>query len=327
MTNFYKEAGVDIDLSNQFVEDIKPLVKKTFVPGVLSHLGGFGALFDPKETGFDDPIFVSGTDGVGSKLQLAQKHNIHHTIGIDLVAMCANDVLCHGAKPLYFLDYLAIGKLDAERTKKIITGIVDGCLEAGCALVGGETAEMSKMYNSDSYEISYEMAGFCVGAVERNNLLPKNVKQGDIILGLESSGVHSNGFSMIPNDPRKVLELLTPTKIYVKTCLPLVEHLNAMVHITGGGLIENIPRVIPDGLCADIEINWPLPDIFSWIMDITQADQDEMLRVFNCGIGMALIVNPDNLFTVCEKLTEYHIIGKIVKSETEEKTTIKGNFR
>lgn len=323
MTNFYKEAGVDIDQGNQFVEDIKPLVKKTFIPGVLSLLGGFGAIFDPKETGLIDPIFVSGTDGVGSKLQLAQKYNIHHTIGIDLVAMCANDVLCHGAKPLYFLDYLAVGKLDVERTKKIIHGMVDGCLEAGCALVGGETAEMSKMYDPESYE----MAGFCVGAVERHNLLPKNVKQGDIILGLESSGVHSNGFSMIVDDPQKYLELLTPTKIYVKTCLPLVERLNAMVHITGGGLVENVPRVIPDGLCADIEINWPLPDIFSWIMDTTQADQDEMLRVFNCGIGMVLIVNPDNLSTVCEKLTEYHTIGKIVKSKTEEKITIKGNFR
>jgi len=323
MTNFYKEAGVDIDQGNQFVEDIKPLVKKTFIPGVLSLLGGFGAIFDPKETGLIDPIFVSGTDGVGSKLQLAQKYNIHHTIGIDLVAMCANDVLCHGAKPLYFLDYLAVGKLDVKRTKKIIHGMVDGCLEAGCALVGGETAEMSKMYDPESYE----MAGFCVGAVERHNLLPKNVKQGDIILGLESSGVHSNGFSMIVDDPQKYLELLTPTKIYVKTCLPLVERLNAMVHITGGGLVDNVPRVIPDGLCADIEINWPLPDIFSWIMDTTQADQDEMLRVFNCGIGMVLIVNPDNLSTVCEKLTEYHTIGKIVKSKTEEKITIRGNFR
>jgi len=323
MTNFYKEAGVDIDQGNQFVEDVKSLVKKTSIPGVLSLLGGFGAIFDPKETGLIDPIFVSGTDGVGSKLQLAQKYNIHHTIGIDLVAMCANDVLCHGAKPLYFLDYLAVGKLDVKRTKKIIHGIVDGCLEAGCALVGGETAEMSKMYNPESYE----MAGFCVGAVERHNLLPKNVKQGDIILGLESSGVHSNGFSMIVDDPQKYLELLTPTKIYVKTCLPLVERLNAMVHITGGGLVDNVPRVIPDGLCADIEINWPLPDIFSWIMDTTQADQDEMLRVFNCGIGMVLIVNPDNLSTVCEKLTEYHTIGKIVKSKTEEKITIRGNFR
>lgn len=323
MTNFYKEAGVNVDLSNQFIENIKPLVKKTFVPGVMSHLGGFGALFDPKETGLIDPIFVSGADGVGSKLQLAQKYNVHHTIGIDLVAMCANDVLCHGAKPLYFLDYLAVGKLDAERTKKIIVGIIDGCLEAGCALVGGETAEMSTMYDSESYE----MAGFCVGAVERHNLLPKNVKQGDIILGLESSGVHSNGFSMVPNDPRKVLELLTPTKIYVKSCLPLVEHLNAMVHVTGGGLVENVPRVIPDGLCADIEINWSLPDIFSWIMDTTQADQDEMLRVFNCGIGMVLVVSPDNLSTVCKKLTGYHIIGKIVKSKTEEKIRIRGNIR
>lgn len=323
MTNFYKEAGVDINLSNRLIENIKPLVKKTFIPGVMSHLGGFGALFDPKETGLVDPIFVSGTDGVGSKLQLAQKYNIHNTIGIDLVAMCANDVLCHGAKPLYFLDYLAVGKLNTERTKKIIHGIVDGCLEAGCALVGGETAEMSKVYSSEEYE----MAGFCVGAVERHNLLPKNVKQGDIILGLESSGVHSNGFSMIPNDPRKVLELLTSTKIYVKDCLPLVEHLNAMVHITGGGLVENVPRVIPNGLCADIEINWSLPDIFSWIMDKTQADQNEMLRVFNCGIGMVLIVSPDNLHSVCEKLTEYYTIGKIIESKTEEKIRIRGNIR
>lgn len=323
MTNLYKEAGVDITLGNRFVEDIKSLVKKTFIPGVMSHLGGFGALFDPKETGLVDPIFVSGTDGVGSKLLLAQKYNIHDTIGIDLVAMCANDVLCHGAKPLYFLDYLAVGKLDTERTEKIIHGIVDGCLEAGCALVGGETAEMSKMYDPEEYE----MAGFCVGAVERHNLLPKNVKQGDIILGLESSGLHSNGFSMVGDDTQKYLELLIPTKIYVKDCLPLVEYLNAIVHITGGGLVENVPRVIPDGLCADIEITWPFPDIFSWIMNTTQADQDEMLRVFNCGIGMVLIVNPDNLSTVCKKLTEYHVIGNIVESKVEEKIRISGNIR
>jgi len=300
----YAQAGVDIDAANALVERIKPAVKNTFRPGVLTGLGGFGALFELPLDHYREPVLVSGTDGVGTKLRLALQLERHDTIGIDLVAMCVNDIVVAGAEPLFFLDYYATGRLDVEIATSVITGIARGCEIAGCALTGGETAEMPGMYAAGDYDL----AGFAVGIVEKSRLLgPDRVQVGDVLLGLASSGPHSNGYSLI----RKVLEisaapldqslgdtrlgeaLLAPTRIYVKSLLKLLEQIevNALAHITGGGLTENLPRVLPQHHNAQIiRDSWPRPAVFDWLSRTGGIDDAEMLRTFNCGIGMVVCV-------------------------------------
>lgn len=309
----YKDAGVDIDAGDALVERIKSVAKKTKRPEVLGGLGGFGALCRiPK--GYENPILVSGTDGVGTKLKLAIETNRHERIGQDLVAMCVNDLLVCGAEPLFFLDYYATGKLDVDVATNVVTGIGVGCELAGCALTGGETAEMPGMYA----EGDYDLAGFCVGVVDENKIIDgSNVKEGDVLLGLASSGAHSNGYSLI----RKVIELsktditteqlknangdyelladllLEPTRIYVKPILQLLKAMpvNAMAHITGGGLTENLPRVLPDNLTAKIKPNaWAMPSIFHWLQHEGHIEEKEMYRTFNCGIGMVIVVDQNN---------------------------------
>jgi phosphoribosylformylglycinamidine cyclo-ligase len=302
----YRDAGVDIDAGDALVDHIKPLAKATSRSGVMGGLGGFGALFDLKAAGFADPVLVSSTDGVGTKLRIAIDTGRHDGVGIDLVAMCVNDLVVQGAEPLFFLDYFATGKLAVAEAARVIAGIAKGCAIAGCALVGGETAEMPGMYGSGDYDL----AGFSVGAAERADLLPKQVRAGDVVLGLASSGVHSNGFSLVRRivaagnagwgDPApfasgKTLAeaLLEPTRIYVKSLLALHRAglLLAAAHITGGGLPGNVPRVLPDGFRAVIDGGaWPLPAVFAWLARTGGVVPEEMLRVFNCGIGMALVV-------------------------------------
>lgn len=326
----YRDAGVDISAGNQLVERIKPLVARTRRPGSTPALGGFGGLFDLAHTGYQDPVLVAANDGVGTKLKLAIDMDRHDTIGIDLVAMCVNDLIVQGAEPLFFLDYFACGQLDTNRAEQVIAGIAKGCTLAGAALIGGETAEMPGVYQAQDYDL----AGFAVGAVERDRILPRTtVQPGDVILGLASSGVHSNGFSLV----RKLIEqagvtldaaapwlthaapslgeaLLTPTRIYVKSLLALLRHyetasadpvttpVRAFAHITGGGLTENLPRVLPDGMAARIdlarlspsgELPAALTSCFSWLAQTGRISQPEMLRTFNCGVGMALIVQAD----------------------------------
>lgn len=334
MSNIYEQAGVSITEGDHFVKNIKNVVAESHTPSVLSGLGGFGALFQLDLQDYKEPILVSGTDGVGSKLQLAQKYGREETIGIDLVAMCANDIVCHGAKPLFFLDYFATGKLEADQHTKIIKGIVNGCKIAGCALVGGETAEMPTTYKPEDFDL----AGFIVGIVDKNRMLPRtDIREGDIVIGLFSSGIHSNGFSMVNRnlDSEEIIDLvLAPTKIYVKECLDVVDKVKAFAHITGGGLIENVPRVIPDGLCANISFKWDIPEVFEWIMDGSglrddltgPVDFDEMLRVFNCGIGMVAIVSQHDLYGVLNKLHDNHsdatVLGTISKSINGEKIRV-----
>jgi phosphoribosylformylglycinamidine cyclo-ligase len=301
----YKAAGVDIDAGDALVERIKPLAKRTMREGVLGGIGGFGALFEiPKR--FKEPVLVSGTDGVGTKLRLAFEWNMHDTVGIDLVAMSVNDVLVQGAEPMFFLDYFACGKLDVDTAAAVIGGIAKGCELSGCALIGGETAEMPGMYPAGEYDL----AGFCVGAAEKSKLLPRpNVQAGDVILGLASSGVHSNGFSLV----RKCIEragdaapamldgkpfkeaLMMPTRLYVKNVLAaLAQHpIKALAHITGGGLLENIPRVLPEGLAAHLKKgSWPQTELFAWLQETAGIDDIEMNRTFNNGIGMIVVVDP-----------------------------------
>jgi phosphoribosylformylglycinamidine cyclo-ligase len=301
----YAAAGVDIDAADALVEDIKPLARATNRSGVLGSLGGFGALFDPKAAGFKDPILVSTTDGVGTKLIVAIATGLHETVGIDLVAMCVNDLVVQGAEPLLFLDYFATGKLSVAQARTVIAGIASGCTEAGCALVGGETAEMPGLYGDDEYDL----AGFSVGAAERGALLPRGVAPGDVVLGLASSGVHSNAFSLVrrvvqvsglswdapaPFAPERSLgaALLEPTRIYVRSVLALHRAglLKAAAHITGGGLPGNLPRVLPEGTVAALSADWAVPPVFGWLARTGGIDANEMLRVFNCGIGMALVV-------------------------------------
>lgn len=310
----YKDSGVDIDAGNALVERIKPAVARTRRPEVLAGLGGFGALFALKPHAYREPVLVSGTDGVGTKLKLAQQLNAHDTIGIDLVAMCVNDILVQGAEPLFFLDYYACGALDVASATRVIEGIARGCELAGCALIGGETAEMPGMYEPGSYDL----AGFAVGVVERERLIDGSaVRVGDVLLGLASSGPHSNGYSLI----RKVLErsgadlaaplagrplgehLLAPTEIYVKAVLRVLREtdLHALAHITGGGLTENIVRVIPMALAIEIDRHsWPRPAIFGWLASEGQIADDEMLRVFNCGVGMVVAVAAAHATRVAE---------------------------
>jgi phosphoribosylformylglycinamidine cyclo-ligase len=301
----YRAAGVDIEAGEALVEAIKPLARATQRVGALGGLGGFGALFDLKAAGFVDPVLVSTTDGVGTKLKIAIDTGLHDTVGIDLVAMCVNDLIVQGAEPLFFLDYFATGRLDVAQARAVIAGIAEGCRQAGCALVGGETAEMPGLYRGGDYDL----AGFAVGAAERDSLLPHAVAAGDAILGLASAGVHSNGFSLV----RRVVEasglawsapapfapgmslaeaLMAPTRIYVRSLLTLHRAglLKAAAHITGGGLPGNLPRVLPDDMVADLEPVWAMPPVFPWIARTGGVAPREMLRVFNCGIGMAVVV-------------------------------------
>ncbi|WP_424984608.1 phosphoribosylformylglycinamidine cyclo-ligase [Microbulbifer sp. S227A] len=303
----YAEAGVDIDAGNALVERIKPAAKRTVRPGVAGGLGGFGALFDLKAAGFADPVLVAATDGVGTKLRIAIDTGHVDGVGIDLVAMCVNDLVCQGAEPLFFLDYFATGKLETETAARIIEGIAAGCEGSGCALIGGETAEMPGMYPPGDFDL----AGFAVGAMERGSALPQGVSEGDVLLGLASDGVHSNGYSLV----RKLVEmsglgwaadcpfgdgtlgaaLLTPTRLYVRPALAAVRAggVHALAHITGGGLTENLPRVLPDGLGADIDLDaWELPGVFRWMAGVGNIAEAEMLKTFNCGIGMILACDP-----------------------------------
>jgi phosphoribosylformylglycinamidine cyclo-ligase len=338
----YAQAGVDIDAGNALVERIKPLAKSTRRPGAEASLGGFGALFDLKAAGYDDPLLVTTTDGVGTKLKVAIETGIHDTVGIDLVAMCVNDLLAQGAEPLMFLDYYATGKLDVEAAAAVVAGIAEGCRRAGCALVGGETAEMPGMYA----EGDYDMAGFCVGAVDRDKVLPRmgDQKAGDILVGLGSSGPHSNGYSLVrriversglawdapaPFEPilsgegGKTLAqaLLAPTRIYVKTVLPHLKagRIEGLAHITGGGLIENPPRAIAEGLVARFDWNaWLLPPVFAWMQDVGGVSDQELRRTFNCGVGLMLIVDPRDLAEVLEGLVrageDAFVIGELAKA-------------
>jgi phosphoribosylformylglycinamidine cyclo-ligase len=302
----YKDAGVDIDAGNDLVDRIKPLVQRTLRPEVLAGLGGFGGLFDLSASRHPDPVLVSGTDGVGTKLMLAQQLNRHDTIGIDLVAMCANDVLVQGAEPLFFLDYFACGRLDVETAADVVAGIAEGCVQAGAALIGGETAEMPDMYPDGKYDL----AGFCVGIVDRSAIIDgSNIAAGDALIGLASSGPHSNGYSLI----RKVLEiepdalidgkpaidvLIRPTRIYVKPLLSLMRtvDIRGLAHITGGGLSENIPRILPAGLGAEIDVStWQQGAVFDWLAERGNIEREEMRRTFNCGVGMVIVVREDDL--------------------------------
>lgn len=291
----YKESGVDIDAGDALVEHIKPLARSTDRKGVMGGLGGFGGLFDLKAAGFRDPILVSGTDGVGTKLKVAIETGIPDTVGIDLVAMCVNDIVVQGAEPLFFLDYYATGKLDVETGRRVVAGIAEGCRRAGCALIGGETAEMPGMYGDGDYDL----AGFAVGAAERDQLLPRaDIAAGDVVLGLASSGVHSNGYSLV----RKIMErgaidsraVLEPTRIYVKPLLAAIRSTGAikgLAHITGGGLPGNVPRCLPDATRARLDARqWKAPAVFRWLKETGQVPTDDMLRTFNCGLGMIAVV-------------------------------------
>lgn len=311
----YRDAGVDIDAGNNFVKKIKPLIEKTLRSEVISDIGGFGGLFELSKNKYKKPILVSGTDGVGTKLILAQQLNDHSTIGIDLVAMCSNDVLVQGAEPLFFLDYFACGKLDIKTAAIVVKGISDGCLQAGIALIGGETAEMPDMYSGDSYDL----AGFCVGVVDKENLIDGNsISTGDIIVGLSSSGPHSNGFSLI----RKILEigdkpiingqpieklLLSPTRIYVKPIMQLIKKvkIKGLAHITGGGITENIPRILKNTIQAEININsWKQGPVFDWLSIAGKISPDEMRKTFNCGVGMVVIVEQSDLNSTLDILNK-----------------------
>lgn len=314
----YRDSGVNIDTGNALIERIKPAVKSTNRPGVVSGLGGFGGLFELPWSDYKQPVLVSGTDGVGTKLKLAIETGKHDTIGIDLVAMCVNDIIVTGAEPLFFLDYYASGKLKLDQATAVIEGIAEGCIQSGAALIGGETAEMPGMYSDGDYDL----AGFAVGMVEKSEIIsPDQVRAGDVLLGIASSGPHSNGYSLI----RKIIEhanaelsmpfagttlgeaLLAPTRIYVKNLLALIKRvdIHALAHITGGGLTENLPRVLPDHTQATIDLKaWPQPEIFSWLQQNGNIEQTEMLRTFNCGIGMVVCLSESDANTASTVLSE-----------------------
>jgi len=324
----YKDSGVDITKGNQLIEKIKPIAKSTIRPGVLGGLGGFGAMFEIPLEKYKNPVLISGTDGVGTKLKVAEMLNKHDTIGIDLVAMCVNDLIVQGAEPLFFLDYYATGSLNPEIATSVIEGIGEGCRQSGCSLIGGETAEMPGMYNGEEYDL----AGFCVGIVDKNQVIDgSKVNEGDHIVALGSSGPHSNGYSLI----RKVLEkstpsaeqlnsLIEPTRIYVKSVLSLANTLpvHAISHITGGGLLENIPRVLPDHLSAKLNSNsWSQPEIFKWLQKEGNIDSHEMYRVLNCGVGMVVIISKESSSQAIEHLSacgeNAWLIGEVVHSKGE----------
>ncbi|MEX4007605.1 phosphoribosylformylglycinamidine cyclo-ligase [Neoaquamicrobium sediminum] len=330
----YADAGVDIDAGNALVEKIKPMVRSTRRPGADGEIGGFGGLFDLKAAGFSDPILIAANDGVGTKLKVAIEAGRHDTVGIDLVAMCVNDLVVQGAEPLFFLDYFATGKLDPDQGAAIVSGIAEGCRQAGCALIGGETAEMPGMYS----EGDYDLAGFAVGAAERGQLLPTDdIVEGDIVLGLASSGVHSNGYSLVrrivassgigwddraPFDGYRSLgeALLTPTRIYVKSVLAAIRSthgIKALAHITGGGFPENIPRVLPKDFAAELDLDAiDVPPVFSWLAKTGGVAPAEMMRTFNCGIGMVMVVAAGQAAQVAAVLAqqgeEVTTIGRIM---------------
>lgn len=336
----YRDAGVDIDAGNSLVERIKPIVAKTKRPEVIGGLGGFGALFEIPLDRYKQPVLVSGTDGVGTKLKLAMDMNKHDTIGIDLVAMCVNDLIVQGAEPLFFLDYYATGKLNVENGVDIVKGIAEGCHQSGAALIGGETAEMPGMYHGDDYDL----AGFCVGIVEKNEAIDgSKVKAGDSLIGIASSGPHSNGYSLV----RKVLDvsgasldesfgdttlgeaLLTPTRIYIKPLLAMFKEIevHAISHITGGGLLENIPRVLPSDCAAHIDKDsWQLPAIFQWLQQHGNIDTTEMYRTFNCGVGMVVCVSSENAEKAVEFLNAQGenawIIGQIAPTSADSEQVV-----
>lgn len=340
----YEQAGVSIEAGNALVKAIAPLAKATARPGATSELGGFGGFFDPKAAGYEDPLLVAANDGVGTKLKLAIDYDRHDTVGIDLVAMCVNDLIVQGAEPLFFLDYFATGRLENGVAERVVAGIADGCKQAGCALIGGETAEMPGMYADGDYDL----AGFCVGAVERGEQLTgERVAAGDVLLGLASSGVHSNGFSLVrrlaadfgwdmaapaPFDADRALidTLIEPTRIYVKQLLPLISDglIHGLAHITGGGLLENIPRILPKGVHAHVDAAaWEQPDLMAFLQDQGSIEQAEMARTFNCGVGMVIAVAEENVEAVTNKL---QAAGEVVvtvghTAEGERGCTVRGD--
>ncbi|TVP93185.1 phosphoribosylformylglycinamidine cyclo-ligase [Alkalibacterium sp.] len=339
MGNAYSAAGVNVEAGYETVERIKKHAKRTERLGVMGALGGFGGAFDLSSLSVKEPVLVSGTDGVGTKLLLAIQQDKHDTIGIDCVAMCVNDILAQGAEPLYFLDYIATGKTVPEKMEQIVAGISEGCVQAGAALIGGETAEMPDMYGENDYDV----AGFCVGVVEKSQLLtPENVKAGDVLIGLASSGIHSNGYSLVRKicfeqnafsnedtldelDGKRLGDvLLEPTKIYVQTVLPLLKKgwVNGLSHITGGGFIENLPRMLPEGLCADVKVDsFDRPAIFDFLEKNGQLNHEEMYGIFNMGIGMVLAVPADKEKDVMTSLAEAgetaFVIGQVTESKEE----------
>lgn len=341
----YKDAGVDIDAGNALVQAIKPLAKSTTRSGADAALGGFGALFDLKAAGFQDPVLVAATDGVGTKLRVAITAGRHGTVGIDLVAMSVNDLVVQGAEPLFFLDYYATGRLQVDVARDVVAGIAEGCRQAGCALIGGETAEMPGMYEDGDYDI----AGFAVGAAERGQLLDgSGVAAGDVVIGLAASGIHSNGYSLV----RRIVErtglgydapapfrsgqslgeaLLTPTRIYVKSCLAAVRagHVKALAHITGGGFWENIPRVLPDDVAAELDADaLPLPPVFRWLAEEGAVSAHEMARTFNCGVGMIAVVPADRAEAALAVFQEHgedaRVIGRMIARDGGEAVRIPG---
>lgn len=330
----YKDAGVDIDAGNQLVEKIKPWVKATHRPGVMGSLGGFGGLFDLTQVAVDNPVLVSGTDGVGTKLKLAHMMNDHSTIGIDLVAMCVNDIIVLGAEPLFFLDYYACGHLDQEQASQVIAGIAEGCQQSGCALIGGETAEMPGMYEGDDYDL----AGFVVGVVDKTKVIDgSGIKAGQILIGVASTGPHSNGYSLI----RKIIDasqadlnqpfdgatlgqkLLAPTQLYAKPVLDLIRAdlaIHGIAHITGGGIMENISRVIPEGLAISVDQHsWQRPAVFDWLQQQGRIEDLEMLRTFNCGIGLCLVTDADQADDIIEHLKTHDLAAWQIGQTTEHK--------
>ncbi len=340
----YKEAGVDIDAGNELVNRIKPLARSTSRAGTMGGLGGFGAFFDVKAAGYTDPVLVAATDGVGTKIKIAIDMGNHNTIGIDLVAMCVNDLIVQGAEPLFFLDYFASGKLDVASATDIVAGIAEGCRQAGCALIGGETAEMPGLYAGRDYDL----AGFAVGAVERSRVLTgKDVQAGDVVYGLPSSGFHSNGFSLVrkivtdaklrydalyPYSDNQMLGevLLTPTRIYVRALMQLLKEqdiVKGLAHITGGGLLENIPRILPDGLGVELDAAaWEFPSVFKWLKTRTAIDNTDLARTLNCGIGMVVICASGNAGALEQHFTDnreaFYKIGEVVPAADGDRVII-----
>jgi phosphoribosylformylglycinamidine cyclo-ligase len=344
----YADSGVDIDAGNRLVDLIKPMVRATARPGARAEIGGFGGLFDLKAAGFKDPVLVGATDGVGTKIMIAIETGLHGAIGIDLVAMSVNDLVVQGAEPLFFLDYFACGRLDPDATAAIVASIAEGCRESGCALIGGETAEMPGLYKDGDYDLG----GFAVGAAERGTLLPRpDVAPGDAVLGFASSGLHSNGFSLVrkivagsglgfdgpaPFAPVMTLgaALLTPTRLYVKSCLRAIREtgaVKALAHITGGGLTDNIPRVLPEHLGVTIELSrMPVLPVFKWLAEQGGVVEEELLRTFNCGIGMIAIVQPDAVDRVRDVLTaggeSVTWLGEVIEAEDERRVVYRGHL-